>query len=264
MSLQPAHPGAAELLADARIALTRIPELPATVRPASEPAAYQAQTGLVTKLLAHYGGQSIGYKIACTNAVAQRQLGVDGPFYGQLLAPLCFDSPARIAASRFSMRVIEAEFAFRMGRDLPPGAQRTREEIADAIDAVLPGIEIVDSRYESWTTVGVLSLIADNACNGAWVKGDLVRDWRAFDLAAQSVSLIVNGETLREGSGAAVLGHPLNAMQWLVEALNARGVGLRAGEFVTTGVTTGVYEAHAGDRIRAEFGSVGTVDLKFD
>ncbi len=255
---------AASLLAESRILLHRIPELPAPIRPATEVAAYSAQSSLVEKILAHYGGQTIGYKIACTNAVAQRQLSVNGPFYGHLLAPLCFDSPARIAASRFSMRVIEAEFAFRLGRDLPPGPVRTREQVAEAVDAVLPGIEIVDSRYESWTTVGVLSLIADNACNGAWVKGDAIPTWRAFDLAAQTVKLIVNGQILKEGSGAAVLGHPLNALQWLVETLNAKGLGLQAGQYVTTGVTTGVYEAHAGDRIRAEFGPVGSVSVDFD
>ena len=252
------------MLADARIAMRRIAELPAAVRPASEATAYQEQAGLVDKLLVHYGGQAIGYKIACTNTLAQRQLGVAGPFYGRLLASSCFESSARIAASRFSMRVIEAEFAFRIGRDLPPGAPRTREQIADAVDAVLPGIEIVDSRYESWLTVGVLSLISDNACNGAWVKGGLVRDWREIDLAAQAVKLIVNGKTLQQGSGANVLGHPLNALQWLVEALGARGIGLQAGQYVTTGVATGVYEAHAGDHIRAEFGPVGSAEVTFE
>jgi 2-keto-4-pentenoate hydratase len=68
---------------------------------------------------------------------------------------------------------------------------------------------------------------------------------------------------LREGRGANVLGHPLNALEWLVHSLSARGLGLKAGQYVTTGVTTEVYMAERGDRITADFGPVGSVDLNF-
>ena len=47
--------------------------------------------------------------------------------------------------------------------------------------------------------VGAVSLIADNACNGAWVRGPLLGDWREMDLAAQAVRVFVNGELAREG-----------------------------------------------------------------
>ena len=67
--------------------------------------------------------------------------------------------PARIDASQFFMRVVEAEFAFRMARDLPPGSRpHMREEIADAIEGVIPAIEIVDSRFDDWTTIGAPSM----------------------------------------------------------------------------------------------------------
>jgi 2-keto-4-pentenoate hydratase len=210
----------------------------------------------------------IGYKVACTNVTAQRQLHVDAPFCGRLLSAFFFESlpgrPARVDASKFFMRVVEAEFGFEMARDLPPvSAPRSREEIASAVKGVLPGIEIVDSRFDDWTTIGAPSLIADNACNAAWVKGRLLGDWRSIDLAAQAVRVTVNGQLLREGTGANVLGHPLNALEWLVNTLSARGLGLKAGQFVTTGVTTEVYMAERGDRITADFGPVGSVDLIF-
>jgi len=60
-----------------------------------------------------------------------------------------------------------------------------------------------------------------------------------------------------------VLGHPLNALEWLVNSLGARGLGLKAGQYVTTGVTTEVYMAQRGDRIMADFGAVGAVELTF-
>jgi len=50
-------------------------------------------------------------------------------------------------------------------------------------------------------------------------------------------------------------------LQWLVHRLHARGIGLLAGQYVTTGVTTDIYDAHAGDHLRADFGPVGSVEL---
>jgi len=254
----------AELLAQARINHKRLPELPAPIRPNTAAEAYTVQDGLIDRLLAHYGGSVIGYKIACTNVTAQRQLNVDAPFAGRLLSAFFFESHARVDAAQFFMRVVEAEFAFEMAQDLPPtAAPRSRQEIAAAVKGVLPGIEIVDSRFDDWTTIGAPSLIADNACNAAWVKGRLVTDWQSIDLATQAVRVTVNGKLLREGTGSNVLGHPLNALEWLVDSLSARGLGLKAGQFITTGVTTEVYMAERGDRITADFGPVGSVDLEF-
>jgi 2-keto-4-pentenoate hydratase len=256
---------ASQLLSEARIHHRRRTELPQEVRPKTAEEAYLVQEILVQQLLAYYGGTVIGYKIACTNPTAQRQLNVEGPFYGHLLSSFCSESPARLRASDFFMRVIEAEFGFQMARDLPPvSAPRHREEVAAVVEGVIPGIEIVDSRFESWTTIGALSLTADQACNAAWVRGPLLKNWQAIDLAAQPVRLTVNGSVLREGTGSAVLGHPLNALLWLANMLSSRGLGLKAGQYITTGVTTEVYMAERGDVIAADFGPVGSAELLFD
>jgi 2-keto-4-pentenoate hydratase len=239
-------------------------ELPAAHRPNTPAEAYAVQDGVIEKLTAHYRGNIIGYKVACTNLTAQRQLNVDAPFSGRLLSAFFFESPARVEADQFFMRVVEAEFAFEIAQDLPPTTTpRSRDEITAAVKGVLPGIEIVDSRFDDWTTIGAPSLIADNACNAAWVRGRLITDWQDIDLAAQAVRVTVNGKVLREGTGSNVLGHPLNALEWLVHNLSTRGLGLKAGQFVTTGVTTEVYMAERGDCITADFGPVGSVDLEF-
>jgi 2-keto-4-pentenoate hydratase len=253
-----------QLLLDARLQRVRLHELPAGARPTTAPEAYQCQARLIERLNAYDGGHCIGYKIACTNAVAQRFLSMPEPFYGRLLSNSTFDSPALIDSGDFFMRIIESEFAFQFALDLPPAAQPLeRDQIADALAGVLPGIEIVDSRFQSWTTVGAASLIADNACHGAWVKGALITNWRHLDLAAQPVELSLNGRVIERGSGSAVLGHPLNALQWLVHRLHQQGIGFKAGDYVTTGVTTDIYDAQPGDHLVADFGPVGAIDLRF-
>src|SRR5580658_7801134 len=119
-----------QMLCDARTKHVRLAALPEAVRPKTPEEAYGCQDLLVQHLLEHYGGTGIGYKIACTNVTAQRQLNVDGPFHGRMMSAFCFDSPARIAADQFFMRVVEAEFAFLMARDLPPApADRSVEEV---------------------------------------------------------------------------------------------------------------------------------------
>lgn len=254
----------AGLLLQARLKMQRLPALPESLRPHTVEDGYAVQFELVPMLLAHFGGGVNGYKIACTNEIAQRQLHVDHPFFGHLLASTTYESGARLDAAPFFMRVMEAEFAFLMGEDLPPvDGPRAREEVARAVAGVLPGIEIVDSRFDRWTTAGTPSLIADNACHAAWVRGALVRDWRDLDLAAQPVRLMINGALKDTGCGAAVLGHPLNALQWLANTLNQRGLGLQAGQYVTTGVTTDIYLAGAGDHVQADFGPVGSVEVSF-
>jgi 2-keto-4-pentenoate hydratase len=254
---------------DARVKRARLTELPSSARPATLLEAYQCQGRLVEKLLAHLGGHPIGYKIACTNAIAQQFLNMPEPFYGRLLSATTFDatlnSLARLRAGDFFMRIIESEFAFQFARDLPPSPKPLEvDAIADALAGVLPGIEVVDSRFMEWTKVGAPSLIADNACHGAWIKGALVTDWRKFDLAAQAVALSVNGSVVQRGSGKAVLGHPLKALQWLVHRLHAQGMGFAAGDYVTTGVTTDIYDAQPGDALVADFGPLGSVAFAFD
>src|SRR6185312_6843797 len=136
-----------QLLLDARGQRERLHELPPGARPTTAAEAYECQEQLVERLNAHEGGHCIGYKIACTNAVAQRFLSMPEPFYGRLLSSATFDSPALLHPGDFFMRIIESEFAFRFARDLPPaGRPLDRDEIADALAGVLPGIEIVDSR----------------------------------------------------------------------------------------------------------------------
>ena len=111
---------------------------------------------------------------------------------------------------------------------------------------------------------GALSLIADNAIHGAWIAGEPYAAWRDLDLAAHEVRLIVNGQVITQGNGAAVLGHPLNVMAWLANELPKYGSALKAGDRVSTGVCTDVYGGKAGDRVRADFGVLGGVDLVFD
>jgi 2-keto-4-pentenoate hydratase len=254
---------AAELL-DMRASRRVVPDLPPRLRPETLTDAYAIQQRVVDGLLAHAGGRCIGFKVACTNEVAQAALQIDRPVFGRLMSQTTSPSGTTLAADQFTHRVVEAEFAFRVGADVEPVAGgHTPATIADHLDALIPGIEIVDHRFESWA-VGALRIAADNAIHGWWLRGEPVTDWRGHDLAAAAVSVTRDGELITTGSGAAVLGHPLNVMAWLADELPRFGSRLRQGDVVTTGVATDVFEAGGGDSCIADFGPFGRVVVAFN
>ena len=248
---------AAAYLHDAMHRREALVELPSSCRPRDAAEAYAVQDHLVAMI-----GAPAGYKVAFTNRGIQRQMGVAEPASGRLIAGRMLASPARIDVSRLFRVGVESEFAFRMGRDLPAAAAPfTRRAVSEAVGALVPAIEIVDTRYADWSGVGALQAIADNAFASHWVGGAAIADWREIDLAAAAVTARLNGAEAAGGSGAEVLGHPLEALTWLANHLVSRGLGLRAGEVVTTGSATAIVMARPGDAAVADFGPLGSVEV---
>jgi 2-keto-4-pentenoate hydratase len=254
---------ASEYLFDLRQTRRRVPSLPADLVPRSLAEGYAVQELLVRKLRDHFGSHPVGYKIACTSELAQKALGVDGPFFGVLLSHSTFPSGATLRGPDYTVRCAEAEFGFEMAADVPAGRTYTADSIREFIGAVLPSIEIVDHRYHDWKTVGAPSLLADNAIHGAWVAGEPhpVGD---IDFARHPTALTINRGRTLTGSGAAVLGDPLSVVAWLANELPRFGRRLSRGDRVTTGVTTDIYLAEPGDHLMADFGPIGRVEMTFD
>ena len=63
----------------------------------------------------------------------------------------------------------------------------------------------------------------------------------------------VFGSQVAEGTGEAVLGHPINSLVWLANKLADYGKQLRAGEIIMTGSLTRQFGISKGDTIKAKF-----------
>ncbi len=234
------------------------------------PEAYRPQTigdgYAVQAMLATCSGQPVsGWKIAATSQAGQAHIGVDGPLAGRLLAGNISQSPTTISLSENGMRVVELEFAFRLARDLPPrGREYSTDEVLASVASLHAAIEIPDSRFLDFNSVGPAQLIADSACAGLFVEGsEATADWRAIDLAAHPVSLCLNGVRAGEGYGANVLGDPRIALTWLVNEVAVRAKGLQAGQLVTTGTCIQPTDIAPGARVLGDFGPLGTVEAAF-
>jgi 2-keto-4-pentenoate hydratase len=227
----------ARYLFEEHAARTHFVPLPADLAPATVEEAYAAQAELVELNSAKYGAAA-GYKIGLTTPVMQRMLGIDEPAAGVILAKLVHRSPYWLVASDYVRLGIECEIAVQFGADLPAAqAPFTRRHLIGAIETVMPAFEMIEDRAAEYAQLPgqAISLICDNVWNAGIVLGGPVSNWQSVDLAAVRGRLLVNGETLGEGQGRHVMGHPLEALVWLANLLARQGKGLVAGMIVTTG-----------------------------
>jgi len=233
--------------------------LPEGTRPATRADGYAVQAGFEA-FSAH---PRYGWKIAATSAAGQEHINVDGPIAGRLLAERIFAPGADIPLTDNRMRVCEPEFGFRFGENLPAGKSYSRVEVMDAVATLHLTLEIPDSRFTDFTAVGAPSLIADNACARELVVGPAVEaNWRNVDLAAHPVRAEVAGKVTRDGSGAAVLGDPRDALTWLVNEVTGMGIDILKGELVTTGTCMIPLEIVPGDAVIADYGVFGTIGVR--
>lgn len=229
------------------------------VDPASLPAdltvadGYAAQEAFVERRIPDEGAP-VGYKIGFTSEAVQSDLGVDSPAYGRVLADTVREN-RRFDTSELIEPRVEPEIAFLLDEELTP--PMTRLDVLAAVRLVVPVVEVVDSRICEWdVTAG--TAIADNTLAGRVLVGDRTTE-RSPDLGREGVELLVDGERRATGTGAAVLGHPADAVAWLAEELADHGETLQAGAFVTTGSITEPIPVAAGQTVVARFSSLGSV-----
>jgi len=240
---------------------TTLVELPLPLRPKTRAEGYLIQSqidNLSTRPL-------FGWKIAATSLAGQRHIAVDGPLAGRLLAEMVHQNGATLTFGANHMRVAEAEFAFRMSRDLPPRDEPYgKNEVLAAVAGLHLAIEVPDSRYTDFTLVGAAQLIADNACGHQFVLGPEAPPlWRSLDLAAHRVIGRVGTRLEREGIGANVLGDPRIALVWLANELSQHGVTLAKDQIVTTGTCLVPLEIAAGDNVSVDYGPLGRIAMRF-
>jgi 2-oxo-3-hexenedioate decarboxylase/2-keto-4-pentenoate hydratase len=254
---------AATRLLQQRLALQAITDLPAPIRPQTETEGYALQHEL-NRLLSEAGmGRQIGHKIGCTTSVMQKFLGIPNPCAGAVFEKAVRRRATSVPASGFVRLGIECEIAVELARDLAPaGAPVDRNAAAEAVGAVMASIELVDERYANFRTLGVPTLVADDFFNAGCLLGDPVHDWRGLELDKLSGVTYVNGVEAGRGTGALVMGHPLEALAWLANVRAKNGFGpLKAGEFVTLGSVVETKWLNAGDKVRIEIDSIGELEL---
>ena len=252
---------AAQAVASARQARRKLVRLPDAIRPASLAEGYAIQDAASAILTAAGYGPVTGHKIGATTPVMQQYMEIDHPCAGAIFATTVHKSGVTLPYADFVHVGLECEIATRLGRDMAPsGAPYTRDSVARYVDAYFTSIELVDDRYVRWQDMGTPSLAADHFFGAGCVLGEPVFPAGAPDLATTIGRAFVNGSEIASGTGADVMGHPLEALAWIANHFAARGRTLNAGEFVTTGSIVKTVWLSPGDRIAIDVQGLGRVE----
>ena len=252
-------------LVDARRRAAAIEHWPQEWLPVDLAEAYRLQSAVAAGL-----GVIGGWKVAAVTDQQRRTLGVPRPIGAPVMAAWMRDATAgeaELRAADFVAAKLECEFAFELGRDLPPrpGVPYTRAEVEAAVVAMRIAIEVVDSRLPRG--LGALAELADAFNNGGFVAGPRFADWHALAFAEIGIALHGRGGNdmgeLAAGSGAAILGgDPFATVVMLANAQPEGSGGLKAGHIVTTGSCTGAPQLPGPGLYRAEFAGLGSVALR--
>ena len=209
------------------------------------------------------GWPVLGWKIAAMKEEMQQALRTDSPIYGRVY--FLKETPHSAVHATLASPIPEVEYQAKLGSDLPPREKPyTIEEVTDAVASLHPGLELAECRFIHDTAFPALpAILADGAGSGTIVYGPAIEDWKTRDVAGQEATLSSDGRLRRKGTAGAALDHPMVPLTWLANELSRTGVGMKAGQMVSTGTLTGMLAPKPGETYVADFGPFGSVTVSF-
>jgi 2-keto-4-pentenoate hydratase len=201
----------------------------------------------------------VGHKLGLVSEAKQEQLGISEPIFAPVVREtLLHGGP--IPVDEMIAPRIEAEIGFIIGEDI--SAPVTPTDVLTSTRAVVPVVEILESRYQGWSIPSAQDVIADLTSAGKVGIGESFRDVTDIDLMMESIVVSVNGEIEETGVGADIMGHPARAVSWLGNRLEEKDDALKAGELVMSGGITAAIDIEPGDVYNVQFANIGSVELR--
>lgn len=245
----------AQTLAETWRTCRTIPLPPADAAPASRADAFAIQDRMFELL----GDRCVGWKVGAAVRAVQILEGHDGPIPGRLLASRMFEHPGRIPAAMFDGYKMESEFAFRLRAAVPVRDRAwTRGELTPLL-TFHPGVEVAASRFvpnsggRKFTTHDA---IADNGTGGAYVVGAGFAEWQDIDFEHMAIDARIDGGAPIHTYGGEFRRDPVDIVVEMVNGLAARGIGLAAGDLLSTGSLTQPTPLHRGQTYVVRFGEL--------
>ena len=217
--------------------------------------AYELQDELIELL----GKRPVAAKLGLTSVAKQQQMNVAEPAYGWLLEGSQVEVGTELSCGELIQPRCEPEIAFLVGHDLE-GPDVTATDVLVATAAVMPAIDVLDSRYAGYRFT-LPAVVADNISSARFALGSPVPA-TGLDLRLLGCVLEVDGRLVATAAGAAVLDHPAAAVAWFVRSLARRGRRLEAGTVVLAGALTAAFPVQPGSVVRATVDRLGSVELR--
>lgn len=231
------------------------------VLPATLDDAYAVQA----RAISLWADNVAGWKIGMIPPGFRKQAGSErlaGPIFARQIFTHEPGSVHEMPVFEGGFAAVEAEFVFRLKSGLAENVPVTADSAASIVDSLHVGVEIASSPFAGINDLGPMSVVSDFGNNNGLIVGPQIGGWQGRALDALPARVEINGERVGEASAAAIPGGPLAALCFLIELCRARGVELKAGDYVSTGAATGVHEAPVGAESVADFGPFGTIALR--
>lgn len=200
--------------------------------------AFCAQDKVVAGLTPHFGAV-IGWKVGLTAKPVQAMFGATEPVRGRIFARTILPDGSTIPARFGAVPVWEADLlATVKSADINRAA--TPEAIAANVSSITPFVELADLALAKDEPLNAMTITAINvgARFGIGGKPIAVTDPAAMAAALGSMQVVAvddTGQEISRAPGAAILGHPLNALSWLAKSLEASGLALKPGDIISLG-----------------------------
>jgi 2-keto-4-pentenoate hydratase len=210
--------------------------------------------------------QGVGFKLGYTSAAMRAQMNIAEPNYGVLTKDHLLDHQegaldGYIPFGELIHPLVEPEIAILINQEIS-GAGHTRHTIESHVEAVMPALEIVDTRYKEYK-FSLVDNISDNSSGARVVLGAPKKLSQIDDLRLSGVLLWSEGHTLDTGVGANSMGDPLVSIAWLANFLAQQELSIPAGSIIMTGGLTKAHPAKSQQTFLAEFGGLGNVKAYF-
>lgn len=222
--------------------------------------AYQIQDLSLAQRTAR-GEQVIGVKLGLTSRAKQQTMNVDSPIVAWLTDAMVLPTEGPASVSDFIHPRVEPELVVTLKADLTgPGV--TPAQALDAVGSVLAGVEVIDSRYRNFRFTHQ-DVVADNASSGAYVTGPVAKTVPEVDLGLEAVLVEVDGAVVNTATGAAIMGHPAEALAAAANMLGRRGITMEAGWVVLLGAMTDAVPVQPGTTVAFHYSSLGSIYLSW-
>lgn len=207
--------------------------------PAPEIADQNEAVCIQSAMITAIGGTPVGWRVAFGSEAGREAMGVETPMLARLLDTMVLDHAARVDRAFGAEPLAEADLIAVVGSAEIMAAE-TREQVLESLDSVRPFVAFTDTMLAEGEEASPLAIMALNGGVRAGVAGEPIRveatdDWEEA-LGRMTVRIETEtGDILADYPGMAAMGHPLDAVLWLVEELAARGETLQVGDLLSIG-----------------------------
>ena len=231
--------------------------------PQTEKEAYLIQKYLHKLFDLKYLDNVSAIKIGCTTNTMQNYLNIPNPCAGKIRSNNCYKSGLKLFYKNYIKPGVECELAVRLSSDINSQKELSDKALYECLDNIYAAIEIVDDRYKDWSKLSTKMLIADDFFSSGCVLGGSVLLKNIEDINNIKGIMYVNGKSVGEGVGGDILGHPLNALRWLIGRKDIIGEYLPSGTIVLLGSLVKTKWLKKGDEVKIKISNIGESKVKF-